>query len=104
VAIAFAAGAGVGYRSGVGDVAQLEKTLARIERLQVMMPKIERFVELSDELDRLQGARSPNRRHGESPIAAAQRRGEQPPPDAAQRRSVPVVHEGPWGGQRGLNP
>jgi len=38
VAIAFAAGAGVGYRSGVGDVAQLEKTLARMEWLQVMMP------------------------------------------------------------------
>ena len=50
MAIAFAAGAGVGYRSGVGDVAQLEKTLARMERLQGMMRKIERFVELSDEL------------------------------------------------------
>jgi hypothetical protein len=73
VAIAFAAGAGVGYQRGSGDVASLEKTLARMERLQVMMPKIERFVELSDELDRLQGARLLNRRHGERNCLSAMR-------------------------------
>jgi len=109
VAIAFAAGAGVGYRQGLGDLDHAERTVARLEQLQAKLPKIERLLKGLDQLKqqeaegdtimeairRVERSRTrrrkppstPSRRpdgswreRDESPIAAAQRRGDQPPP------------------------
>lgn len=42
--IAFAAGAGVGYRRGVGDLDHAEKTVARLEILEARRPTLERIL------------------------------------------------------------